>query len=345
MRDTARKKLWEWRKIKAVPEPAEIIETAFKRASKKAYSLEVKGSLIKIAKAREKTRLKIALQNIDEKLSEITEDFSQVLSQEKFYLELTDALIGCEKLKKCMEKIGRSRGRIRRICLTGLKRLSKAEDPGEAERIRRTTFGKIATVVKRLKKTLTFLNESREKLSSFPSLEIKPSIVVAGYPIVGKSTFVKNVSTASPKIDIYPFTTRKIIVGVSRDLEGETVQVIDTPGLLDRPLSKRNPIEKQGIAALKHLAGIIIFMVDPTETCGYKLDEQLRLLKEVRNMFSSVDIIPVANKKDLVTELGREAFSKLVKKGFLPLKAIDKDCSRKVFQVALKRFKESVSKA
>jgi len=53
-----------------------------------------------------------------------------------------------------------------------------------------------------IKKDLNFLKEASAKLRDLPSIETKlVTIVVAGYPNVGKSTFVKQVSTAKPKID------------------------------------------------------------------------------------------------------------------------------------------------
>ncbi|MCD6542320.1 MAG: 50S ribosome-binding GTPase, partial [Thermoplasmata archaeon] len=80
----------------------------------------------------------------------------------------------------------------------------------------------------------------------------------------------------------------------------ERYQIIDTPGLLDRPLEKRNKIELQAIAALKHLADLIIFILDPTETCGYGLKEQMNLLKSIKKEFSGIPIIVVENKSDLM---------------------------------------------
>jgi len=44
--------------------------------------------------------------------------------------------------------------------------------------------------------------------------------------------------------------------------------VIDTPGLLDRPLDERNAIEMQSIVALGHLDASIMFFIDLSETCG-----------------------------------------------------------------------------
>jgi nucleolar GTP-binding protein len=75
-------------------------------------------------------------------------------------------------------------------------------------------------------------------------------------------------------------------------------QVMDTPGLLDRPMSERNEIELQAITALKNLDAVVLFIIDATETCGYEIEDQKRMLEEVRSGFK-LPVLVVANKADL----------------------------------------------
>ncbi len=53
-------------------------------------------------------------------------------------------------------------------------------------------------------------------------------------------------------------------------------QVIDTPGILDRPLEERNTIEMQSITALAHLRAAVLYLVDISEQCGYSIAQQVR---------------------------------------------------------------------
>jgi len=152
--------------------------------------------------------------------------------------------------------------------------------------------------VKKLNERLIFLEEARAKLRKLPSIDPDmPTIVVAGPPNVGKSTLVRVVSTAKPEIATYPFTTKTLILGHFK-ADSKTYQILDTPGLLDRPLSERNQIELQAIMALRHVANVIVFMVDPSETCGYSLDMQLSIYEDIKKSFN-VPIIPTINKVDI----------------------------------------------
>ena len=133
------------------------------------------------------------------------------------------------------------------------------------------------------------------------------TIVIAGYPNVGKSSFIRRVSSADPQVASYPFTTKGIIVG-HREMGREKVQFVDTPGILDRPAEERNQIEKQALSAIMNVADVILYIVDPSEHCGYPMGVQLSLLEEVKGMVS-VPVIVVANKSDLVAAEGYTTMS------------------------------------
>jgi nucleolar GTP-binding protein len=128
------------------------------------------------------------------------------------------------------------------------------------------------------------------------------TVVIAGYPNVGKSSLIRQLSAAKPEVAQYPFTTKQIYVGHMEKTvryEKKQYQIIDTPGLLDRPLSERNNIEKQAIAALRHLADLIVFIFDPSETSGYPMSEQTLLLENIKKLFCDVPFIIVENKVDV----------------------------------------------
>ena len=129
---------------------------------------------------------------------------------------------------------------------------------------------------------------------------------IVGLPNVGKSTLLGKVTTSKPKIAPFPFTTQGLNVGYFVKKHIPT-QVIDTPGLLDRELHKRNKIELKAINAFQHLKGTIIFVVDPT----HSLDKQQNLLKELKKLFTEKGFMVVINKSDLVSEEELEDVKKM----------------------------------
>ena len=83
------------------------------------------------------------------------------------------------------------------------------------------------------------------------------------------------------------------------------IQCLDTPGILDRPMSKRNKIELQAILALRLISDLILFVFDPTPACGYGILSQIELFHEIKQNFSKegkIEIIIVFNKMDLAKD-------------------------------------------
>jgi nucleolar GTP-binding protein len=85
-------------------------------------------------------------------------------------------------------------------------------------------------------------------------------------------------------------------------------QIVDTPGLLDRPEDERNDIENQAVSALTHLADAIVFVVDASGYCGYPLDAQLDLRDALADRFADVPVLTVCNKSDLSTDVEADAY-------------------------------------
>lgn len=216
-----------------------------------------------------------------------------------FYLDLLDLIVGVDEYKRLIIRFSKALkilSNIRRECLN-IMRLAKR--PHELAEVRRSCIGRLLSVMKRNRKYIDFIASIIFKLKTIPSIDPEtPTVIVAGMPQVGKSTLVKAISTAKPKISPYPFTTKNLILG---HIIGPhyKFQAIDTPGLLDRPLSERNPIELQAIMALKHVEGIILYLFDVSITSYYTLEQQLHVLSDIEKSFNK-KIIVALNKIDVM---------------------------------------------
>lgn len=90
------------------------------------------------------------------------------------------------------------------------------------------------------------------------------------------------------------------LAAVSQVVSCYLSQVIDTPGILDRPLEERNTIEMQSITALAHLRACVLYVVDISEQCGYTLVQQAALFHSIKPLFSNKPVMIVCNKTDAV---------------------------------------------
>jgi len=235
-------------------------------------------------------------------LEKYVKDFPSIDNLPPFYRELIDIRINIDKLKKALGAIDWARKTCQMIYSKQSRSLKKSQKIDFLLKKQQEIYGRISSVVKQIDKELISLSEAQNIIKKFPEISDIPTVVIAGYPNVGKSSLLKCLSSAKPKIAQYPFTTKEIHVGHIEKKQRhitEKFQIIDTPGLLDNPFSKKNAIEKQAVAALTHLADIIVFLIDPTETCGYTLNDQMHLLSQIKKIFVDSIFIIVENKADI----------------------------------------------
>lgn len=288
-------------KIKLVPKNGEEV---FRIALNRAKRLEVKSPIrwasVKRSKTLTQNYIKVLHENIVRRIKEGLYSIPRIDELDDFYRELAYTVVDMDDFRKCMGKVMACIKILYKLRREYLDRARYIADVKEARKLRREYTGRVYSVVKSMDEELARIREYQRILKKFPSIDPSlPTIVIAGAPNVGKSTLVNSISTAKSEVASYPFTTKKLSIGHIRlNPEDLLIQVIDTPGLLDRPLSERNKMERQAILALKHLKGVIVYMVDPSESCGFPLSYQFKVLEDISKYFEGKEIVIVLNKID-----------------------------------------------
>ncbi len=249
---------------------------------------------------------------IDERLISITESFPILDDLHPFYKELIEISFGIDKLRTSLSRINNSRKAIASIERDVSKKLGRSATASDAKSVRREAIGRVGSAINKLKEPLNDLIDAKVQLSKLPDFNLnEKTIAFAGAPNVGKSSFVTLVSTGKPEIASYPFTTKELVCG-HRKHGFTAIQLIDTPGLLDRPLDERNLIEMKSILALKHLADAIVFLYDPTIEAPLTIEHQFNLHNDIKEKFPELPIYSFINKSDIITKERLEEVKEVV---------------------------------
>ena len=136
-------------------------------------------------------------------------------------------------------------------------------------------------------------------------LKVLADVGLLGLPNAGKSTLLKQVSAAEPKIADYPFTTLHPQLGVVRVGQNQSFVMADIPGLIEGAAEGAG----LGIRFLKHLARtrLLLHLIDvaPPDPDIDPLDAIETVVAELENYSTELLRLPrwlVLNKTDLLDE-------------------------------------------
>lgn len=302
-----------FRRVKYIPPTKDIISNAFERSSAARAKTRKRQTREEKIATIEKERIVVLATNMVEKLDSIVNQFPWINDIHPFYIELCDLIGNIDRIRKILGRIDGISNQIREIERGQLIKLNQTDHPIEMAKIRKEAGGRFVSLVRKAQGDVKFLIKTIMKLKSVPDFNTAyPTIVVAGAPNVGKSSLVVAISSGTPEIGEYPFTTKQIVFG-HRDFGFIKTQIVDTPGLLDRPFNERNLIERQSIASIRYIADIIVFMFDASKDAAITPKEQLNLLEDISKEFRDTPTIRVLNKIDIMSEnqilKAKEAFS------------------------------------
>ena len=244
-------------------------------------------------------KVKFTQTSWNEKLSRILDDFPRVDDIHPFYSDLLNVLYDKDHYKLALGQLNTARNIIDKIAKDYVKLLKYGDSLYRCKQLKRAALGRMCTIMKKHAASLAYLEQVRQHMSRLPSIDPNTrTILVCGYPNVGKSSFMNKVTRADVEVQPYAFTTKSIYVGHT-DYKYLRWQVLDTPGILDRPLEERNTIEMQSITAMAHLRAVVLYIVDAREQCGYTIKQQSDLFHSIKPLFANKPLVVAINKTDV----------------------------------------------
>ena len=157
--------------------------------------------------------------------------------------------------------------------------------------------------------------EPGEEFELYLELKVLADVGLLGMPNAGKSTFIRSVSAAKPKVADYPFTTLHPNLGVVRVDTNRSFVIADIPGIIE------GAAEGAGLGHqfLRHLArtNLLLHLVDvaPFDDAVDPVHEAKAIVEELRKYDEELYNKPrwlVLNKIDMLQD-SAEVIAKFVK--------------------------------
>jgi len=139
-------------------------------------------------------------------------------------------------------------------------------------------------------------------------LKLMADVGLVGFPNAGKSSLVRKISSAKPKVADYPFTTIEPVLGIVR-IKNQSFVVADIPGLIEGASEGKG----LGHRFLRHIerTKALLFVIDGFEENAWK--SYCKLKKELEAFHPKLlekKFIVALNKSDLDISKAKKEFTK-----------------------------------
>jgi GTP1/Obg family GTP-binding protein len=118
-------------------------------------------------------------------------------------------------------------------------------------------------------------------------LEDVPTVLIAGTPKSGKSSFFQHFAKNPNKFSIAGDTGQFVVTTLS----GNSIQLIDIPKC----------IQRKGIEFLKPWIDLVIFLFDVSPN-SFPIETQMNMMRSLEKKLPGVSVLPVINIKDEINE-------------------------------------------
>jgi len=290
---------YNFKAIGSVPEGKDFVDIVLSGLQRRTPTVVHPGYHISRIRNFYTRKVKFCQQTVHDKLAAIIEEFPRFDDIHPFYSDLANVLYDKDHYKLALGQIAMARTLVDKVAKDYVRLLKFGDTLYRCKQLKRAAVGRIATILRRQGPSLAYLEQVRQHLARLPSIDPNArTLLVCGYPNVGKSSFVNNVTHADVEVQPYAFTTRALYIGHT-DYKYLRWQVIDTPGILDRPLEQMNTIEMQSVTALAHIRATVLYFLDISETCGYNIPAQMELFNSIRPLMREKPVLLVCTKTDL----------------------------------------------
>ena len=280
-------------RIPTVPDSKEIIERSFKGVNK-VQNIYLPSFLNKL-KSVSIQKIKLMEATAKKALGRVYDGFPKFDDLDRFERDVLFIMVNGREYERSLNNLRWARTKITELATNSIRGIKKAPNMTVIARFRSSFYGRFSSIIEDMDESLSFLRDAREALKKVPqvSREMK-IIIIAGFPNVGKSSLISKLTNLKPEIADYPFTTKSINVGMMK-MGTSIYEILDVPGLLNR--KSHNTIERVALAAIENIGNLVVCMIDPSEECGYRLEEQQKLCDSLKGLGKNVII--VENKIDV----------------------------------------------
>jgi nucleolar GTP-binding protein len=159
--------------------------------------------------------VKFTSSNIVDRLGTILTSFPKADEVHPFYGDLLNVLYDKDHYKLALGQLHTAKQLMTRIADDYVRLLKYADSLYRSKQLKRAALGRMCTLIKRQAPSLAYLEQVRQHMSRLPSIDPNTrTLLVCGYPHVGKSSFMNKVRIVNLPVGGKCFLARSVALSV-----------------------------------------------------------------------------------------------------------------------------------
>jgi len=200
---------YNFKKIIVVPTATEFVDIILSKTQRKTPTVIHKQYAIGRIRQFYMRKVKFAQQCFHDKLDQILTDFPKLDDIHPFYCDLMNVLYDKDHYKLALGQINTARHLIDNVAKDYTRLMKYGDSMYRCKQMKKAALGRMCTIMKRQAQSLQYLEQVRQHLARLPSIDPNTrTLIVCGFPNVGKSSFMNKVTRADVDVQPYAFTTK-----------------------------------------------------------------------------------------------------------------------------------------
>ena len=205
---------YNFKTIPVVPKCTELIDIILSKTQRKTPTVTHPGYKITRIRKFYMRKVRFTYSTIEEKLDGIVKAFPKLDDIHPFYADLINILYDKDHYKMALGYLNQAKTTCDKISGDYVKLIKYGDSLYRCKQLKVAALGRMMTCLKKLTSSLNYLEEVRKHLGRLPSIDpTARTLLLSGFPNVGKSSFMNKITYADSEVQPYHFTTQSLYVG------------------------------------------------------------------------------------------------------------------------------------
>ena len=205
---------YNFKRLHIVPSSTDLIDIVLSKTQRQTPTVVHNGWAIQRIRQFYMRKVKYTQSTLHDKLAGVLESFPKVDDVHPFYADLLNVLYDRDHYKLALGQLRAAQNLVDKIAKDYVRLLKYGDSLYRCKQLKRAALGRMCTLIKKQGPSLAYMEQVRQHMSRLPSIDPNTrTILVCGYPNVGKSSFMNKLTRADVEVQPYAFTTKSLYVG------------------------------------------------------------------------------------------------------------------------------------